>query len=182
MDINIAPPLRQKYKPATQKNGWICFVYNGTADFFAFFFVLTGLLKLLPLLKSDALLATPDLIYIVGGFVELAIGIWWVFDVRRKLRYYVTLTMLALLVAIGIKFSLDGLTSCGCYGLVQTPPIVSLSIASILFAWLIVFRHRFDGTRKPWHDRLTLGGIAGILVGIGLVHLKTRRIERRFRL
>ena len=151
------------------------FVYQVTADFLAIFFVLTGLLKLLPLFKTtDTADLTNSSLYLVGGIAEAFIGIWWAFEIFRHSRYWVTTATLASLVGMGIYFVASGTTSCGCFGVVQTPPAVSLAISSIMLIWLIALKNRCHGSRKPWQERMTLSGIAGIIVGVGVFGLVDR--------
>ena len=143
--------------------------YSLTADFLAVFFVLTGLLKLLPLLKTTAAAGLTDSsLYLFGGIVEVFIGIWWAFEIFRHARYWVTLAILTVFVGLGFYFISSGTTSCGCFGVIQTPPAVSLTISSAILIWLFTLINKRNEYRKPWQERMTLGAIAGILIGVAV--------------
>ncbi len=149
--------------------------YLITGDVLAIFFVLTGLLKLLPLLKTTEVTnLTSSPLYLWGGIFEVLIGIWWAFEIARNFRFWVTIATLTTFVGLGIYFSISGTTNCGCFGVLQTSPVISLTISSGLLIWLLSIKQFRHEIRKPWQDRMTVGGIIGICFGVAAFGLIDR--------
>jgi len=113
-------------------------------------------------------LSTP-IVQLAAVLWELGLGSWLIAGVARSAAWIATVVSFALFALVSGSLGLQGVGSCGCFGVITASPWAAFGVDLVVLIGLLLFRPPLNGVELKRFAKPALRTLAGTaaLVGVG---------------